>query len=142
MLIAFVIVLLCLSTQVAVGEEQEVEKQVAEAVLPLPASLRAGATVVLDTEPSKRTVLREGTNHLLCRADIAAPGFAVRCHHKNLDPFYTRVEQLFAAGKSEAEMQEILSREIKAGQLQVGAGETVYNLTGFSAEGVTAKMNR
>jgi len=126
----FVLFLLVVSPGFVLGEEPTVEQQIAEAVTPLPASLRHGATVVLEAEPGKRTVLREGTNGMLCQADTPAPGFAVSCYHKALDAFFTRWGELRRAGKSESELRDTLSAEVKAGKFKVEAGQTTYGLSG------------
>ena len=108
-----------------------IEQQIREAIAPLPTSLQAGATVVLVPEPGKRTVLREGTNGMICHADIPAPGFFVSCHPKVSDALNARFAELFAAGKSEGEMRDTLSAEVKEGKLQVEAGWAGYSLMGM-----------
>ena len=119
MVTVFILFLLVVvSPGLALGEEQTVEQQIADAVAPLPASLQAGATVVLNAEPGKRTVLREGTNAMVCQADTPAPGFAVSCYHKAIDPLTSRVFELLAAGKSDAEIGETVGAEVKAGKFQ------------------------
>ena len=105
-----------------VTQSSAIEQQIQEAIAPLPTSLQAGATVVLVPEPGKRTVLREGTNGMICHADIPAPGFFVSCHPKVSDALNARFAELFAAGKSEGEMRDTLSAEVKEGKLQVEAG--------------------
>jgi hypothetical protein len=136
----FLLVIFVLSPVVAFGEEKAVEKQIAEALLPLPDSLRGGATVVVDSTPGNRTVLRNGTNAVICHADTPAPGFAIRCHHKDMDAFFTRTEQLLAEGKSEADLRDTLSAEIKAGKLKVAAGSAEYVLSGPFFEGALPIM--
>jgi hypothetical protein len=115
------------------GQEHTADTHITEALLPLPDPLRNGAMVVLDATPGKRTVLRKGTNQLICRADTPAPGFEVYCHHKDMDAFFTRVEQLAVTVKSEAELRDVLGAEIKSGKLKMPIGGTVYRLTGTSA---------
>lgn len=120
---------------VAAAEEKSADQWIAEALLPLPEPLRAGATVVLDREPGKREVLRKGTNHIICRADTPAPGFAVRCYHKDLDAGYTRGDELRAGGASEDRVRDTLDAEIRSGKLKTFAGATTYSLTGSSLVG-------
>jgi len=129
-MLLFVVLALALSPAVAGGAEQTVEQQIAQAVQPLPEHLRDGAMVIRYAEPGKRTVLRQGTNNLLCRADTPAPGVFVRCHHKDHDALFTRLEELMGSGKSEKEMLEIIADEVKAGQIKVGAGYVEYILSG------------
>jgi hypothetical protein len=126
--------LLTLAPLAALGQEHAADTPITQALLPLPDPLRHGATVVLDSAPGKRTVLRKGTNQLICRADTSAPGFEVYCHHTDMDAFFTRVEQLAITVKSEAELRDALGTEIKSGKLKMPVGGTVnYALTGRSA---------
>ena len=60
-------------------ETRDVETLITQAVMPLPPALKAGATVVSVGENDKRTVLRKGSNNMMCRADDPAPGFMVIC---------------------------------------------------------------
>ena len=128
----FLLLMFVVSPGVAVGQEPAAAQQIADAVAPLPESLRAGATVVLASEPGKRTVLREGTNAMMCQADTPAPGFAVSCYHKAIDPYVSRVFELLAAGKSDEEIGETVSAEVKAGKFQVDAGRVTYAAWGPS----------
>lgn len=140
MAMLLLLVLFLTTTGATLGEEQGTDKQIMEALLPLPDSLRSGATVVFDAAPGKRTVLRTGTNSVVCHADTPAPGFAVRCHHKDMDAFFTRTEQMLAEGKSEAALRDTLSAEIKAGKLKVAAGSAEYVLSGPFFEGALPIM--
>lgn len=117
---------------VAAEEEKSADQRIAEALLPLPEPLRAGATVVLDREPGKREVLRKGTNHIICRADTPAPGFTVRCHHRDLDALSTRIEELRAEGVSWDRFRDTIDAEIRSGKLKTFAGATRYMLAGSS----------
>ena len=130
MVVVFLLLMFVVSPGMALGEESAVEQQIADAVAPLPESLGEGATVVLEPEPGKRTVLREGTNAMMCQADTPAPGFTANCYHKSLDTFLTRWGELAAAGKSEEELRELLNAEVKAGKFQVNAGSVGYSLNG------------
>lgn len=78
-------------------------------------------------------MLRQGTNQLICRADTPAPGFAVYCHHKDMDALFTRLEQLAATGTPEAERRDLAAAEVTSGKLKVLVGGTVYRLIGSSA---------
>ena len=128
--VLLVLVVFSVSSGFAIGEDSAVEQQIAAAVSALPASLQAGATVVLEPEPGKRTVLREGTNAMICMADTPAPGFAVSCHHKDDDAYALRFWKLLASGKSEEEIRDIISAEVKEGKFKVQAGRVTYSLTG------------
>ena len=71
----------------APAQEKSVQQQVAEALMPLPDDLRAGATVIAYVSAGEKTVLREGTNHMVCIADSPEEGFSVRCLPKNNEAF-------------------------------------------------------
>ena len=129
-MVLFAVIMVFVSSGIAVGQEAAAEKQIADAVSALPEPLRAGATVVLEPEPGKRTVLREGTNAMICMADTPAPGFAVSCHHKDDDANALRFWELVAAGKSAEEIRDILSAEVKEGKFKVAAGRVTYSLYG------------
>jgi len=132
MVILFFMLILGVSTGVAISEEADVKQQIAAAVSVLPESLRDGAMVVLEPEPGKRTVLRQGTNSMICQADTPTPGFAVMCFHKAIDAVTSRVFELLVAGKPDEEIGATLSAEVKDGKLKVEAGRVVYAAWGPS----------
>lgn len=103
--------------------------------MPLPESLRDGATVVLDAVPGKRVVLRKGTNGLICRVNTSKLMFNVFCHTQELDVFYTRFAQLALEGKSNSEIRDTLNAEVASGKLKgPPVGATVYEMSGDSSE--------
>lgn len=115
----------------AQGPLPPVEQQVAAAVLPLPADLRAGATVMGYREPGKLVVLREGTNGMHCLAlYVTRPDFHVACYHKGLEPFMARGRELRAQGVTGAQVDSVRFREIRSGQLPMPAMASLYTLTG------------
>jgi len=100
------------------AQERSVEAQVAEAVLPLPDSLRAGATVVTYDARGNPQVLRAGTNSVVCHPHVAGvPGFFVRCYQKALAQQHNMEAKLFAEGKQPADVQATVQAAIKAGTL-------------------------
>ena len=141
MVVLFLVLILGVSTGAAIGEEADVKQQIADAVSALPPPLRAGATVVLEPEPGKRTVLRKGTNSMMCQADTPAPEFAVNCYHKEDDAINSRFMELAAAKKSEAEIRDMVSAEVKAGKFKVEAGRVTYSLTGPFQEAALPLMS-
>jgi hypothetical protein len=117
------------------------DKLIAEALLPLPESLRPGATVVLDRQPGKREVLRKGTNEMVCRASApGSPFFFVRCYHKDLETLMTRLDELTASGTNEHQMHETLGAEVKSGKLRIPSGAAVYALAGSDVQGALPIM--
>lgn len=105
------------------------QSQIAEAVLPLPEDLRAGATVVAyDPETGARKVLRQGSNSLECEPQNPADGF-IRCYNNLTAPRRELEAKLRAQKKSDKEIQEAVAAGIKAGTLKVPAfGTMSYRL--------------
>lgn len=106
--------------------------RIASAMVPLPASLRAGAGVVaLDGEAVPHT-LRPSANGMVCIAD--APGdayFDVECHHASFIPVIYRMKQLQAHRLTEAVLDQTIEAEIRNGSLKIPAGPTTsYGMWG------------
>lgn len=107
------------------------EQQIANAVLAAPENLRAEAKVYGFDEDGSFTMLREGTNHMVCIGDDPAKeGFSVAAYHKDLEPFMARGRELKAEGKSFQEIFDIREEEVKAGTLTMPDKTTLYVLTG------------
>ena len=108
------------------------EQQIAVAVLPLPADLRAGATVLGYGADGKLTPLRRGTGDMTCLApNHAAPRFHVACYHNSLEPFMARGRALRASGVTGDGVDSARFREIRAGKLVMPKSPTsLYSLSG------------
>lgn len=110
-------------------------QQVAAAVLPLPAELRADATVMGYREAGKLVVLREGKNGMHCLAlYVTRPDFHVACYHKSLEPFMARGRALRAQGVKGAQVDSVRFAEIKSGKLTMPAQGSLYTLTAMKSE--------
>ena len=59
---------------------QSVTDQIAEATLAAPEPLRNGARVIVRDTEGRPTILRAGTNSLICEPDGPQPGFGVECY--------------------------------------------------------------
>ena len=63
---------------------QSVDEQIAEAVLPAPESLKAGATIIIRDAQGEPRVIRRGTNSLVCEPSRFRGGVLSRelsrCH--------------------------------------------------------------
>ena len=82
------------------------EVQIAGAVLPAPAELRAGAAVLGFDAQGARVSLREGKNEMVCLAtDPSKTAFNAACYHKDLEPFMARGRELLAQKVTGAETQ-------------------------------------
>jgi len=105
-------------------------EQIAAAVLPLPAEMRDGATVMGYREPGKLVVLREGKNGMHCLAlYVTRPDFHVACYHKGLEPFMARGRELRAQGVGTAQVDTVRFAEIKSGKLKMPAQGSLFSIT-------------
>ncbi len=105
-------------------------QQIAAAVLPLPAELRGGATVMGYREPGKLVVLREGTNGMHCLAlYVMRPDFHVACYHRGLEPFMARGRALRAQGVTGGQVDSVRFAEIRSGKLRMPAQGSLYTVT-------------
>lgn len=105
----------------AAGQTSGAE-QVARAVLAAPETLRAEATVLgyggQAREGDPLTVLREGTNGIVCLADDpASDGFHVACYHESMDPYMALGRRLRAEGKDRDAVQQARRAAIEAGEI-------------------------
>ncbi|GAB3992686.1 hypothetical protein GCM10028807_26100 [Spirosoma daeguense] len=107
--------------------------QIKTAVLAAPADKRDGATVYGYSAKNEFTVLRKGTNELVCLADDPAQkGLNVSCYHRDLDPFMERGRILKKEGKKPAEILEIREQEAKSKKLKMPTQPTT--LFSYSAK--------
>jgi hypothetical protein len=115
------------------------EQQIASAVLPLPADLRAGATVMGYTTDGRLVTLREGSGAMTCLAsNPAMQRFHVACYHKSLEPFMARGRQLRAQGVAGDQVDSVRFREARAGTLRLPKEPALlYSLTGDSYDAAT-----
>jgi hypothetical protein len=120
MVIGTILVAALLAALPGFGQSNEDSSRIAAAVLPLPESLRPTATVV-KIENGTETVLRKGSNGIVCSAD--QPGdafFYVACFHETFRALNRRAAELSrelkVTGKA---LDEVLDREIKAGKLKL-----------------------
>jgi hypothetical protein len=104
---------------VLAGQEKPRERQIAEAVMPLPEAQRVAATVYgYRHGGTLAEVLREGSNNFVCLADT--PGdrvFQVSCYHRSLEPFMALGRELRAQGLNRAQVQERRAEAVRAGTL-------------------------
>ncbi len=130
---------LALLIPLAFAAVETVDDQIAEAVLPLPKELRAGATVVtFDPATGARKVLREGTNALVCQPKGATDDF-IRCYHKSIAPRHEMEAKLRAEKKSAKEIQVAMDAAIKDGTLKPPVpGSMSYRLS--NKDGVIKRL--
>ena len=106
-------------------------EQVAAAVLPLPAELRAGATVLGYRTGGKLEVLQQGTNGMNCLALYATRAdFHVACYHESLEPFMARGRELREQGVTGPRVDTVRFKEIADGKLKMPTQGALYSLSG------------
>ena len=119
-------------------------EQMAAAVLPLPASFRAGARVLGYDVTKKLVELRAGANGMTCLAD--EPGderFHVACYASTMEPFMLRGRELRAQGMKGDGVDSVRFKEVKDGKLKMPVQPAaLYSLTGKASgwNGVTSQL--
>lgn len=123
------------------GAPLDPDLQVRLAVQAAPPGMRDDATVQGWAADGSFTVLREGTNTLVCLApNPAAETFEVSCHHEGLEPFFARGRELSSRGVTGTERTETRWREFSAGELPIPYGGINYILTGEGFDPATAEI--
>jgi hypothetical protein len=110
-----------------------VAKQIAAAVLPLPAEFRDSARVLGYRNATTLETLREGSGPFTCLAnDPKLNRFHVACYHRSLEPFMARGRALRAAGITAGEkVDSARFAEIRSGKLKIpDQPAALYSLTG------------
>jgi len=107
-------------------------EQIAAAVLPAPADLRATARVLGYDADGKFVVLRDGTGSLTCLAsDPKAARFHVACYHKSMEPFMARGRALRADGVKPELVDSVRYHEVRRGKIRMPKEPAIlYSLTG------------
>ena len=117
--------------------------QIEQAVLAAPGSMRQAATVLgyggEDRPGDALTVLREGTNDLICLADDPeVPGFHAACYHRSLDDFMVLGRRLKAEGMGRDEIMDARYAALASGDLKMPDRAVLYTV---SAEGGPAALD-
>jgi hypothetical protein len=109
----------------------EAADEIAQAVLPLPDDLRAGATVYkYNPTTGERIVLRQGTNDFECQPRDPETLFT-RCAHRITGPRRDLQAKLRAQGKSDEEISAAVAAATRAGTVKSAPWGTVsYRLYG------------
>ena len=96
------------------------EIQIKTALLAAPQEQRDNATVMGYTASGELTVLRKGSNEMICLADDPAQkGFSAAFYHRDLEPFMARGRALKKEGKSSNEIFDVREQEAKSGKLKM-----------------------
>jgi len=107
------------------------DRQIAAAVLPLPADRRPGATVLGYDAQGRLVRLRQGSGIFTCLADDPRDDrFHVACYHNSLEPFMARGRQLRAQGVQGDAVDSTRNADVAAGRIRMPALASLYSLTG------------
>ena len=104
----------------AAAQRPDRARQIAAAVLPLPAELRPAAGVVALDDGGQPQVWRPSANGMICLAD--SPGdstFDVRCYQARFVPVIYRIRQLLAQGVADSALEGTIDEEIRSGKLPI-----------------------
>lgn len=112
--------ILCLPAAACGQKTMPAAQQIALAVLPLPKSFRADATVMGFNGAGKLVVLRKGTGTMTClMSDPKLTEFHPACYQNGMEPFMARGRELRAQGVKNVDSARFA--EVKAGTLKVPA---------------------
>ena len=100
-----------------VAQQKSADQQIAEAISPLPEPLREGATVMAFAGGGMLSVIRRGSNPMICLPDDPdVEGFHAACYHRDLEPFMEAGRRARAEGMSREEIWQMRIQEIEAGK--------------------------
>jgi hypothetical protein len=124
--------LCCLLGSAGAAQQPDRARQIAAAVLPLPAELQAAAGVVALDGHGRPQVWRASANGMICLAD--SPGdstFDVRCYQADFVPVIYRIRQLLAQGVPDSLLDQTIDAEIRSGKLTITKAPTAgYRMYG------------
>ncbi len=128
-LFAVVLVSALLAAPAAAQGPGGADPRIAAAIRPLPADLKADATVVVyDQHTGAREVLRQGSNIVECQPEDPETEFT-RCYNTVLVPRNDLMAKLRAEGKSPEEIQAAVAAAVAAGDIpEAPAGTMSYRL--------------
>jgi hypothetical protein len=131
LIVVAVVGLLALPLAATAAEEQSV--QIAQAVSPLPDTLRDGATVVTYDAQGNAKVLRQGTNAIVCQTNEPTPtaAFSVSCYQQSMKPTRDLQAKLRAEGKDAKAIAAAVDEARASGKLSAPAfGTMLYTRSG------------
>jgi len=105
--------------------------QMETALLAAPDEKKDGAMIYGYNAKGEWTVLRKGTNDMICLTDDPnGKGFSVSCYNSSIEPFMERGRELKIEGKSFQEIFDTREAEAKSGKLKLPVdGSTLFVLT-------------
>ncbi|MFY0625542.1 MAG: hypothetical protein JXR07_04565 [Reichenbachiella sp.] len=127
----FLFIFLFSITACTAQETLDINTQIDQAVLALPETYRANATVMGYDRSTSLSIIKKGTNAMICLADDPNKnGFSVAGYHKDLDPYMARSRALKAEGKEFKESFDIKEQEVKEGKLFIPNNSMLYVVSG------------
>ncbi|MEO8569666.1 MAG: hypothetical protein ABI419_11030 [Ginsengibacter sp.] len=94
--------------------------QIKWALLAAPQEKRDSCTVYGYGADKQLTLLKKGTNELICLADNPGePGFSVACYCNELEPFMQKGRELRKQGIKDQQLLDEREKEVKAGTLKM-----------------------
>ena len=116
---------------------QNSDAEIAKAVLAAPAALQANAMVIRLAADGTHTVLREGSNGLICwdRSDEPNRSFSVQCTNEENLPRVKQNRVLSMSGQSADDLRATREAADADGSREVSKfGSTYYSLSGEDAD--------
>jgi hypothetical protein len=119
------------------AQERSEAEQIRDAVRSAPESMQEGAEILgYGGEPRPKdslTLLREGTNDLVCLADDPVrEDFHTACYHRSLEGYMALGRQLREEGKTRSEIMDARYAALDAGRIGMPARATLYSVTAGS----------
>ncbi len=131
----FACVLLIVPTFAGAQSEDEL---LAEALLPLPDYLKAGATVEIRDDDGRQRMLQAGTSGLRCSPDGPGPGFLVSCIDESSGPVLREFRRHLAEGRTPREAMDAVTSAARAGTVSTATpGGMIWILSGETRNDLT-----
>ena len=120
------------------------DMQIKLAVLAAPPDKRDSCTVYGYGADKQLTLLRQGTNELICLADNPdEPDFSVACYCKELEPFMQRGRELRKQGMNDQQVFDQRGKDVAAGTFKMPKDPAtlyVYTATGKDVNSATGEV--
>ncbi len=117
----------------SIATAQTAEEQIAEAVLAAPESLRDAATVITRDAQGRPSIIRQGTNALVCEPDDPQPGFRVDCYHESFQGVVDLIKRRLAEGTGVFDGGPSLA--------EISQGATTYSLEGQTRDQAIPRLS-
>jgi hypothetical protein len=126
-----------------VAQTPPASQQISAALLAMPPSLRADATVLGYGADGKLVPIREGKGKMICLAnDPKGEEFHVSCYHNSMEPFMARGRALRASGVTGEQVDSVRFLEVREGKLLMPRSPAVlYQLFGGVYDPVKKEVN-